>query len=389
MKYNCGLIEGKFLPPHKGHIELILFGMSMCERLVVRIGRESTDFITFDTKKNIIISNLIRMASFPIDLDKITFIDNHEEGYQQLEVDEFGTVISNEYWNLYISKISSEILADKYPVIDCVISSELYGYKIASKFSNVVSLPVKWLPYDRDRRYTTTTGTKIRGMLANYSYLYSNATWKTLLPEVKARYSKLVIVNGTEGSGKTSLVSALAASSRLYGVREYGRFYTIDYQEANTSFESSEGVIFSIQDFKNIALQQQYLIDRARWKTPVGVVVSDTDALTTMLFARYFLNEEDTLEFEDWVTPLIQQQLQAQDCYLITNPQHYLDDDGSRTLTAEQRLEFFQRMVGILTNYEVDYKILPYASKSKVRSEASTYIEDAVQKERELKANEF
>jgi nicotinamide-nucleotide adenylyltransferase len=37
-KYKCGLILGRFQPIHKGHLSLMLFALSRCEKIIVAIG---------------------------------------------------------------------------------------------------------------------------------------------------------------------------------------------------------------------------------------------------------------------------------------------------------------------------------------------------------------
>ena len=42
---NVGLVIGKFLPPHRGHIALIEFALKRCDKLIVLVHIKKSDYI--------------------------------------------------------------------------------------------------------------------------------------------------------------------------------------------------------------------------------------------------------------------------------------------------------------------------------------------------------
>ena len=101
--------------------------------------------------------------------------------------------------------------------------------------------------------------------------------WSLLHPIVQGDLTVRVSVVGTESTGKTTLVRALAKSYNTHEVAEFGREYTVAKRTAGTND------VWTTDDFVRIAQEQQRLEDLAA----VGagpLFFCDTDAMTTALW---------------------------------------------------------------------------------------------------------
>lgn len=161
-----GLIIGKFMPLHKGHCFLIEMAIEMCEFL----------YLCICSKKEEPIAGVLRFSwlqqQYPhkkIKIFHITkeIIDAHA-----------GLPNAPKIW-------SEEIRAYiKDDIIDYVFASENYGNEFARQ------LGAKFVPVDPNRTIVPVSGKEIR----HTPYKY----WKYLANPVKAYYTKLIGVEGTQ-----------------------------------------------------------------------------------------------------------------------------------------------------------------------------------------------
>lgn len=362
---NC-LVEGSFNPPHMGHINMIGYALTLSESVYVHVGTDpSVDLLSYDEKKALIYINVLRNFS-PESANRIVFVQNFDEEYSVMITDEHGTVINESYWTTYLNKIHMKMQSGVIGPLDCIVSSDLYGARIGKE------LNIDWIMYDPDRSITPISSTKLRKAYDRFtSGTITPWIWDYSLPELTYKFCRVFVVNGTEGSGKSTLAYGIKGLyTRSEVVSEYGRPYTVEKLKANSDHK------FTIQDFKNIVIGHQFSIDVARSRTKTGIVVVDTDALTTFLFAKYYLSNEDRLEFEKWCIPFVEQQLGMSDLYLITSKLLFNDDDNSRTLTEDQRKEFWDRMISLLEEYKMNYIILPNGNSAGVLNKAYAYVKN-------------
>ena len=342
--YPTGLVVGSFNPPHMGHIRLLSVASDLCETVIVQVSKSPIDILSVEEKVILLRKNLFPKMNFE-------FIIFEDEMYHLTEKGEDNVVINQEYWDFYISELSKQLaFINKYPVV--IISSEEYAEGIANQIG------CESIRYDTKRELTLISSTQVRNKINSGNY----TSFIGLLPETKEKYSRKVCVVGTEGSGKTTLVKNLGYYLSADIVMEYGRSY-------------SEGKdTFSLEDFVNIAIIHNNILLETSKNSTFGLVVSDTDALITKIFAKFLLSQTDFMTFSDWIEPLIKTQTSMFDLYLITNPLIYHDDNGSRLLTEEQREEFFSVLISELVERQIKYIILPDKSTNKVRNKALNII---------------
>ena len=121
---------------------------------------------------------------------------------------------------------------------------------------------------DPDRSFFNVSATKIRTTPFQY--------WKFIPKEVRPFFAKTIAILGGESSGKSVLVSKLAAVFNTTSAWEYGREYV---------FEKLGGDEQAMQysDYPQMALGHQRYIDYAvRHAHKVAII--DTDFITTQAF---------------------------------------------------------------------------------------------------------
>lgn len=135
--YKQGLVFGKFMPIHKGHLALIDFAKSQCESLIVSMSYTTNDPIDpllrlnwltqlFDNQSNI-------ELAFELD-------DFNDEGLPIFEA----------------TKLWADFIKKRFPNIDAFFCSEDYG----APLSYHLGLPC--VVYDKPRLQLSISATQIR-----------------------------------------------------------------------------------------------------------------------------------------------------------------------------------------------------------------------------------
>ena len=138
-----GLVIGKFMPLHKGHIALIEFAVSQCDELIVSMSFADTDPIDPQLRFNWIKE---QFNSNPAILPRMIKDDFDNE---QLPLAERTAV-----W--------AEKMREVYPRIDTLISSELYGEPFAA------NLAVEHIMFDKERISVPISATLYSKPLTNW-----------------------------------------------------------------------------------------------------------------------------------------------------------------------------------------------------------------------------
>ncbi len=112
---RTGLVIGKFMPLHKGHLALIDFALEHCDSLVVLVSASYDEPITGTQRLNWL---------------KEIYKDNNKVNPWLLNYDE--AVLSNTTQSLDgVSRLWANYLIEHLPPIDVIFASEAYGAYIA------------------------------------------------------------------------------------------------------------------------------------------------------------------------------------------------------------------------------------------------------------------
>lgn len=246
MKYNHGLVLGKFWPLHAGHSHLIETALARCHRVTVELLVHPEEDI-------------------PLDVRAAWIREVHPEahlvsGYDATPVDFDDASI----WEQHMSIIRSMLDAP----VDAVFTSDDYGAELARR------LDASWVQVDPGRKLHPVSGTAVRKNVENY--------WQQLHPAVRSHFVRRIVVTGAESTGTTTLAQALAAELLCSYVPEFGRTW---------SETRPEGLLapWRTDEFVAIADTQNSIENAAARTTPTRWLVCDTDALATTLWQERYM----------------------------------------------------------------------------------------------------
>ena len=243
MRYEIGVVIGKFYPLHKGHQFLIETAIKNSERL----------YIIICTKDNEVPNPSIR-------LKWLKKLYNHPN------------IIIKEIVDIY-DQNDSELWAELTKKIigcspDVAFTSEKYGHEYTRYLKCVHEL------VDIDRINIPISGSLIR----NNPFQY----WDYLHEIVRQFYTIRFVFCGAESTGKTTLSYRLASKFKIAWIPEYGREYCKDVK------------IWSIKDFENIANKQNEIENEAAQHNKI--IICDTDSLTTNVWAERYTQKKNNFK---------------------------------------------------------------------------------------------
>ena len=253
-----GLVIGKFMPIHNGHIALIIFAASQCDELIVSMSFTPADKIDpvlrFGWIKEVFKNqSKVKPALIPDDFD-----------------DE--TLPINERTNIWAIR-----MREVYPKIDILFSSEFYGAPFA------FNLQAEHILFDEPRKSIPVSATLIR----NHPFQY----WEFIPKEVRPYFVKKICFYGPESTGKSTMAEKMALHYQTTFVPEVAR-------------ELINSNDITIDDIIKIGTAQT---ERVKGKTNSAnkLVFCDTDLITTKIYSQYYLNE----------VPQILNDLEKEICY--------------------------------------------------------------------------
>lgn len=243
---NRGLVIGKFMPPHKGHLGLIDFGARNCDLLTVAVCSSPNEPISGNLRyqwmkelvgpyKNI---NLVEVkADLPQDKKP----------------------------SRRASKIWSDYLLKRLGKIDIVFSSEIYGDYLAEFMGAEHKL------FDLDRKREKVSATRIRNKPFKY--------WKFIPNVAQPYFVKKICIYGPESTGKTILAEQLARHYKTLWVPEFAREYIAKHKNK-----------FSYNDIEKFSIGQLQLEESAV-KEANKLLFCDTDFITTVIYSRHYFGK--------------------------------------------------------------------------------------------------
>ena len=285
---KVGLVLGKFLPPHRGHLHLVDFARRRVDRLYVVVG----------TLKAEPIPGELRAAWMRALCPDCVVLHLTDENPQQPEE-------HPDFWGIWERSLKG-ILPEP---VDFVFASESYGTRLAAV------LGAEFIPCDLPRQTFPVSGTAVRHD--------PRAQWAFLPPPVQVYYRRRICLFGPESCGKSTLCAQLAAHFGGSCVPEFAR----SYLEAlgREPMEADMPLIARGQ-----IAQQERLEHRAgRW------LFCDTDGLSTCIWQERLFGRRDPV-LEDLATkPACELTLLCDtDLPWVADPVRYLPDDRQPFLDA-------------------------------------------------------
>ena len=246
MRYEIGVVIGKFYPLHKGHQYLIETAIKNSEHLYIIICTKDEEV----PGPSIRIKWLKELYNCPnITIKQI--VDIYDQNDSKL-------------W----AELTKETIGNNRSP-DVVFTSENYGHDYAMYLKCAHEL------VDLERINIPISGTLIR----NNPFQY----WDYLHEIVRQFYTIKFVFCGAESTGKTTLSYRLASELKLAWVLEYGREYCKNIKN------------WTKKDFENIANKQNEIENKAAQYNKV--IICDTDSNTTKLWCKRYTEEETNFNF--------------------------------------------------------------------------------------------
>jgi len=296
-----GLVIGKFMPVHAGHIALIRFAAAQCDELIVSLSYKPDDPISgtlrFGWLKEI-------FKDEPAIKPFINVDDFDDESLPWPE--------RTKIWTAFIQRT--------FPPVQILFSSEVYGDHFAS------NLNVQHTSFDPSRNKVPVSATLIRQRPFEY--------WDFIPPVVKPFFVKKVCFYGPESTGKSTLTKVLAEKYGTEFVPEVAR-------EMLTTND------FMVEDIIRIGIAHYERIQE-KLKTANKILFCDTDAITTQIYSKHYLHVVPDVLYE------LEEKVQYDHYFLMDIDVPWIAD-GLRDL-GHLRKEMFT-----IFKQELDRRNIPYS----------------------------
>ncbi len=300
---GAGLILGKFMPPHKGHVLLADFARGYAAELTILVCSLPRDPIP----------GALRFAWMREMFPDARVLHVTEDLPQAPEE-------HPDFWPIWRDVVLSRL--PRPP--EFVFASEAYGVELAR------ILGASFVPVDPAREMRPVSATAVRAdPLAN---------WEFLPGCVRPYFVRRVCVFGPESTGKSTLARDLARHFRTVHVSEHAR--PLLDPRAGRCEESDIGPI----------ARGQIAAEDAMARQANRLLVCDTDPLTTSLWSEFLYGRAPS-----WLRA--EAARRRYDLHLLADIDVPWVDDGTRFLAAHRR-EFFALCEGALIASGRPYVVL-------------------------------
>jgi HTH-type transcriptional regulator, transcriptional repressor of NAD biosynthesis genes len=247
--YKNGLIIGKFMPLHTGHIALIEYALQHCESVSVLLCISDSETMPGDLRLQWLHE---------------TFAERQAVRIVRFDYKEADLPSTSES-SRQISALWAATIAGLHLACDVVVAGEPYGEYVAE------NLGIHSLFVDRKLMGEGISATALR----NNPLLH----WAQIPAAVRPCYALKIVVCGTESTGKTTLSAALAKHYRTEYVAEAGRDLVDKTEDA--TFEDLE---------KILQTHTERII--AQSKTCNGLLFLDTDCIITASYSEFLFQKK-------------------------------------------------------------------------------------------------
>lgn len=246
-----GLVIGKFLPIHEGHVALIRFAAEHCDELIV-----SMSYTPLDPIDPVLRLSWIR-AIFQdyTSIKPAMILDDFDD--ESLPLPER-------------TKVWADFIRRTYPAVDILFSSEEYGEPFAQHLGAVHKV------FDPQRKYVPVSATKIR----QHPFKY----WNYIPPVVKPYFVKKICFYGSESTGKSTMTKRMADVYDTEFVPEVAR-------------EIISSNVFTLEDIVTIGYAHAARI-KEKMHTANKILFCDTDAITTQIYSAHYLGAVPKVLYE-------------------------------------------------------------------------------------------
>lgn len=346
---KVGITFGGYCPMHTGHLDLIMRAKKendLCYVIVCGYENEPrADEIGLTLKRRY---SLIKQMFKDDEQIKVFMVNDTELG-----IDES---MSESNWDIWLRCVEAQVEQFEETMEDKFLGSTQYTWYVGEQ-SYVDSLNKR--KYDEfitnefciidevvhvERSINPISATAIRENPVKY--------WNKIAWPFRQYFSTNILITGTASEGKSTLTRDIATYFGLPYSEEYGRTYMEYYGKDDTDL--------TVTDFQQFLIEQrrdtQKKIESAG--NP-GVVISDTDNLVTLMYAKAYVDDpaidmtEDDYKTLETLAKNIKRGIQWDKIFLLP-PKNTFVDDGCRYMkqsTMDERNKNFNILVQLLKDF--------------------------------------
>lgn len=256
-RIGSGMLLGKFMPLHDGHVHLMHFAQMSCHRLTILV-------CTLDSEP---IPGNIRYQWVKEMFPQANVVHHYADIQQEPNPDDPDG--DPAFWSAWRETIAKHCPGEEF---DAVFGSEDYGWQLAKE------LGCEYIPVNRIRNQVPMSGTQMRQDPMRH--------WEYLPTVVRPYFVRRVAILGPESVGKSTLAEKLAEHFGTVYVDEYGRRY-LEEMIRTAGYRDDE---FRLSDIPHIARGQMVSEDSMAYRAN-RLLFCDTDVLTTTFWSNTFLGE--------------------------------------------------------------------------------------------------
>ena len=333
---KVGITFGGYCPMHQGHLDLIMRAKKENDICYVVVcgydGEERGDKIGLTLNRRY---SLVKQMFKDDEQIKVVQVNDTKLG-----IDES---MSDSNWNIWLNYVTKKLIREGQIGNQFVwyVGEESYETSLIERAGEMWKInEVIYVPRD----INPISATMIRKNPIKY--------WNKIAWPFRQYFSTNILITGTASEGKSTLTRDIATYFGLPYSEEYGRTYMEFYGKDDTDL--------TVTDF------QQFLIEQRRDTQKKiessgnsGIVISDTDNLVTLMYAKAYvddpaidLTEDDykTLETLAWN---IKRGIQWDKIFLLP-PKNVFVDDGCRYMkqsTMDERTKNYNILVQLLKDF--------------------------------------
>ena len=346
---KVGITFGGYCPMHTGHLDLIMRAKKendLCYIIVCGYENEPrADEIGLTLKRRY---SLVKQMFKDDEQIKVFMVNDTELG-----IDES---MSESNWDIWLRCVEEQVEKFEETIEDKLTGTTKYTWYVGEQ-SYVNSLNIRRYDKSKDNMFVIVdevvyversinpiSATAIRENPVKY--------WNKIAWPFRQYFSTNILITGTASEGKSTLTRDIATYFGLPYSEEYGRTYMEYYGKDDTDL--------TVTDF------QQFLIEQRRDTQKKiessgnpGVVISDTDNLVTLMYAKAYVDDpaidmtEDDYKTLETLAKNIKRGIQWDKIFLLP-PKNTFVDDGCRYMkqsTMDERNKNFAILVQLLKDF--------------------------------------
>ena len=346
---KIGITFGGYCPMHQGHLDLIMQAKKendVCYVVVCGYDNEPrADEIGLTLNRRF---TLIKQMFKDDEQIRVIQVNDTKLGIDESQSD------SN--WDIWLEYVEAQIIKMENQTRLIGFTKDKFTWYVGEK-SYVEALEKRI--YDEDlyndvccidevvyieRGINPISATMIRENPIKY--------WNKIAWPFRQFFSTNILITGTASEGKSTLTRDIATYFGLPYSEEYGRTYMEYYGKDDTDL--------TVTDFQEFLIEQRRDTQK-KIASPgnCGIVISDTDNLVTLMYAKAYVEDDNIDLTEDDYKTLeqlawnIKRGIQWDKIFLLP-PKNNFVDDGCRYMeqaSMEERIKNYNRLVELLKEF--------------------------------------